>query len=94
MKLRYQFTETETSDGIIAFTAGKDMEGFHGFLKMNPVGAAIFHALAAEISDTELTDKIRALYPEQSADQVTRTVRAFTGKLRAAGLLEEKRTLQ
>lgn len=90
MKLRYQFTETEAPDGILAFTAGKDIEGFHGFLKMNPVGAAIFHALSEEISGEDLAKKIQKLYPEQPEDTVFRSVCEFTGKLRQAGLLEEK----
>ena len=89
MKLRYQFTETETSDGIIAFTAGKDMEKFHGFLKMNRVASDIFHALSSEISEEALKDKLTELYPEYPADTVSRTVSEFTGKLRSAGLLEE-----
>ena len=90
MKLRYEFTETGVPDGIIAFAAGKDIESFHGFLKMNPVGAAIFHALSEEISEEALTAKIRNLYPEQPADTVFRAVCEFTGKLRQEGLLEEK----
>ena len=90
MKLRYHFSETESPDGIIACTTGKDIESFHGFLKMNPVGTAIFHALSAETSDEELIENIRKLYPEQPADTVVRAVREFTGKLRSAGLLEER----
>ena len=89
MKLRYKFTEIEAPDGISVFTTGKDMEGFHGFLKMNHVGAAIFHALANEISYDELTGKIADLYPEQPAETVESAVREFIGRLRNAGLLEE-----
>ena len=88
MKLRYQFIETEAPEGILAFTAGKDMEAFHGFLRMNPVGAAIFHALSVETSAEEIAEKLRELYPEQSEDTVVRAVREFTGRLLSAGLLE------
>ena len=88
MKLKYQFVVNEVADQYVAVAVGAALEAFNGFIKMNDVGAEIFDLLKNEITLDEIVAEMLKKYPDASEEEARETVKEFTDKLIAEGVVE------
>ena len=88
MKLKYEFSMTDTGDRKIAVAVGDGSENIRGFLKMNHTAASIFEKMRNEISLPDLIALMREEYPEETPENVAQVVCGFLEKLTAAGFVE------
>ncbi len=88
MKLKYNFVINEVADQIVAVAVGDDMEKFNGFIKMNDVSAYIFNMLKSDVTIDEMVDTMKKDYPEETEEEIRKTVEEFTAKLKDAEVIE------
>lgn len=79
----------DTPDGTIAVATGRAASVLNGMIRLSPVAAFLFRALAEETTEDALIASVLAHY--DGVDEVTarRDVGELLGQLRAAHLLEE-----
>ena len=62
MRLKYQFETVELGDQIIAVPVGKDVDEYHGVIRLNETAALIFSLLKNEITEEEIVTVLEKEY--------------------------------
>lgn len=88
MKVDEGFVLREVGGMITAVATGPASHHFHGVITLNETGKLLFELLQQGCSEQQMVDHLAAEYGLDSA-QALADVRAFTEKLRSAGILHE-----
>ncbi len=62
MQLKYRFETIELGNQIIAVPVGKDVDEYHGVIRLNETAALIFNILREEITEKEIVDVLENEY--------------------------------
>ncbi len=88
MKVDEGFVLREVGGMITAVATGPASQNFHGVITLNETGKLLFELLQQGCSEQQMADRLVEEYELDSA-QALADVRAFTEKLRSAGILHE-----
>ena len=89
MKLAVEMAVMELDGEWNAVAVGEDSSKFRGMMRLNESAADIIKLLAEETTYEKLLADMQTIYPDNTADELTRGIDAILAKLRAEGLLEE-----
>ena len=88
MKIKEGFLLHEVDDTVLVVAVGKAAKQFNGMITLNEVGAFLWKKLETGADEASL---IAAILDEYEVDEARAEtdVKAFIGKLREAGVLDE-----
>ena len=89
MKLAVEMAVMELDGEWNAVAVGEDSSKFRGMMRLNESAADIIKLLAEETTYEKLLADMQTIYPDNTADELTRGIDVILAKLRAEGLLEE-----
>lgn len=89
MKLAVEMAVMELDGEWNAVAVGEDSSKFRGMMRLNESAADIIKLLAEETTNEKLLADMQTIYPDNTADELTRGIDGILAKLRAEGLLEE-----
>ncbi|MCR5539744.1 MAG: PqqD family protein [Ruminococcus sp.] len=89
MKLAVEMAVMELDGEWNAVAVGEDSSKFRGMMRLNESAADIIKLLAEETTNEKLLADMQTIYPDNTADELTRGIDVILAKLRAEGLLEE-----
>lgn len=89
MKIKEGFVVEKVGNAYLAVAVGERADSFNALIRMNSTGAYIWEKLAAaDMSENELLAVMKAEY-DAPEELLLRDIKAFSVKLREAGLLDE-----
>lgn len=88
MKLLYDFEIMDMGDETVAVPVGDGARRFHGMLRMNAEAAQMLRQVQTSSSPEETMEKLRALYPEVSEQELSQTLCDFLNQLIKEGILQ------
>ena len=88
MKIKRGFVLQQVSGSYVACATGKLTRQFSGVVRMNEVGAFIWKLLSANVTESQIVDKVVEAYNIEK-EIAERDVSAFLASLRSEGILEE-----
>ena len=89
MKLAVEMAVMELDGEWNAVAVGEDSSKFRGMMRLNESAADIIKLLAEKTTYEKLLADMQTIYPDNTADELTRGIDVILAKLRAEGLLEE-----
>ena len=89
MFFKQRFVLTELGEETVAVPMDASENSFHGIVRMNETGVAIFRALEEGLSEEETAARLMKEYSGLTEEQALADVHKLADKFREAGLAEE-----
>ncbi len=86
MRIKEGFVLREVAGQAVVIATGEASKSFHGMIKLNETGCAIWEGLAAGKSDAEIAEQLASAYGI-SAEQAAADVAAFVKQASDNGFL-------
>jgi len=87
MKLKYTFEAMEMDGKTVAVPIGANSDEFHGLVKLNETGAAVFELLKEDITEDALIAALAEKFNAPLCD-VAACVKPFIKKMKSEGIVE------
>ena len=87
MRIRQGFVMRDVAGQAVAIATGEASKSFHGMVKLNDTGAAIWRGVEEGLDEAAIAECIAAKY-EVDSDRARQDVDAFIARMREAGLVE------
>lgn len=89
MRIKEGFVVEKVGDVYLAVAVGERADSFNALIRMNSTGAYIWDKLSSsDLSESDLLSVMKAEY-DAPEELLLRDIRAFSAKLREAGLINE-----
>lgn len=87
MKIKQGFVMRDVAGQAVAIATGEASKSFHGMVKLNDTGAAIWNGIEKGLDEAEIAEQLVASY-DVEVGQALKDVESFIARMRDAGLVE------